>query len=47
MKTVYGRVVTPGEVTAEAVVTTQGFNTLASLQMPRSSATRKRSSDQE
>ena len=28
-----GRVVTPGQVTAEAVVTTQGFNTLASLQM--------------
>ena len=28
-----GRVVTPGEVKAEAVVTTQGFNTLASLQM--------------
>ena len=29
----FDRVVTPGEVTAEAVVTTQGFNTLASLQM--------------
>ena len=28
-----GRIVTPGTVTAEAVVTTQGFNTLASLQM--------------
>ena len=28
-----GRVVTPGEVTAEALVTTQGFNTLASFQM--------------
>jgi predicted aconitase with swiveling domain len=26
-------VVTPGKVTAEAVVTTEGFNTLASLQM--------------
>lgn len=34
MKQFKGRVVTPGEVTAEAVVTTQGFNTLASLQMP-------------
>ena len=33
MKQFKGRVVTPGEVTAEAVVTTQGFNTLASLQM--------------
>ena len=33
MKTFKGRVVTPGEVTAEAVVTTQGFNTLASFQM--------------
>lgn len=33
MKQFQGRVVTPGEVTAEAVVTTQGFNTLASLQM--------------
>ena len=34
MREFQGRVVTPGEVTAEAVVTTQGFNTLASLQMP-------------
>lgn len=34
MKQFKGRVITPGEVTAEAVVTTQGFNTLASLQMP-------------
>ena len=33
MKQFKGRVVTPGEVKAEAVVTTQGFNTLASLQM--------------
>ena len=33
MKTFKGRVITPGEVTAEAVVTKQGFNTLASLQM--------------
>lgn len=33
MKQFQGRVVTPGEVTAEAVVTKQGFNTLASLQM--------------
>ena len=33
MKRFQGRVVTPGQVTAEAVVTTQGFNTLASLQM--------------
>ncbi len=33
MKQFKGRVVTPGQVTAEAVVTTQGFNTLASLQM--------------
>ena len=33
MKQFKGRVVTPGEVTAEAIVTTQGFNTLASLQM--------------
>lgn len=33
MKVFQGRVVTPGEVTAKAVVTTQGFNTLASLQM--------------
>jgi len=34
MKQFKGRVITPGQVTAEAVVTTQGFNTLASLQMP-------------
>ena len=33
MKQFKGRVITPGKVTAEAVVTTQGFNTLASLQM--------------
>lgn len=33
MKVFQGRVITPGTVTAEAVVTTQGFNTLASLQM--------------
>ena len=33
MKRFQGRVVTPGEVTAEAVVTKEGFNTLASLQM--------------
>ena len=33
MKEFKGRVVTPGEVTAEAVVTREGFNTLASLQM--------------
>ena len=33
MKKFQGRVITPGAVTAEAVVTTQGFNTLASLQM--------------
>ena len=33
MKRFQGRVITPGEVTAPAVVTTQGFNTLASLQM--------------
>ena len=33
MKQFKGRVVTPGEVTAEAVVTREGFNTLASLQM--------------
>ena len=33
MRTFKGRVVTPGTVTAEAVVTTEGFNTLASLQM--------------
>ena len=33
MKQFKGRVVTPGEVSAEAVVTKEGFNTLASLQM--------------
>ena len=33
MKVFQGRVVTPGEVTAEALVTTEGFNTLASFQM--------------
>lgn len=33
MKQFQGRVVTPGEVVAEAVVTTEGFNTLASFQM--------------
>lgn len=33
MKQFKGRVVTPGEVSCEAVVTKQGFNTLASLQM--------------
>ncbi len=33
MKRFQGRVVAPGTVTAEAVVTTQGFNTLASFQM--------------
>ena len=33
MKEFKGRVVTPGEVTAEVLVTTQGFNTLASFQM--------------
>ena len=33
MKVFQGRVVTPGTVTAPAVVTTQGFNTLASFQM--------------
>ena len=33
MREFKGRVVTPGEVTAEAVVTHEGFNTLASLQM--------------
>ena len=32
MKQFKGRVVTPGEVTAEALVTTEGFNTLASFQ---------------
>lgn len=33
MRQFKGRVVTPGTVTAEAVVTRAGFNTLASLQM--------------
>ncbi len=33
MKKFQGRVVTPGTVTAEALVTKQGFNTLASFQM--------------
>jgi len=33
MKQFKGRVITPGEVKAEALVTTQGFNTLASFQM--------------
>ena len=33
MKVFQGRVVTPGTVSAKAVVTTQGFNTLASFQM--------------
>ena len=33
MKKFQGRVVTPGEVTAEALVTKEGFNTLASFQM--------------
>ncbi len=33
MKEFKGRVVTPGTVTAEAVVSKQGFNTLASMQM--------------
>ena len=33
MKQFKGRVVAPGEVTAEALVTTEGFNTLASFQM--------------
>ena len=32
MKQFKGRVITPGEVTAEAVVTREGFNTLASFQ---------------
>lgn len=34
MREFKGRVVTPGTVTAEAVVSHEGFNTLASLQMP-------------
>ena len=33
MREFKGRVVTPGTTSAEAVVTTQGFNTLASMQM--------------
>lgn len=33
MKQFKGRVITPGTVTADAVVTKQGFNTLASFQM--------------
>ena len=33
MREFKGRVVAPGSVTAEAVVTTQGFNTMASMQM--------------
>ena len=33
MKQFKGRIVTPGTVTAEAVVSKQGFNTLASMQM--------------
>ena len=33
MRTFKGRVVTPGTVTAEALVSTEGFNTLASFQM--------------
>ncbi len=33
MKKFKGRIVTPGTVTAEAVVTREGFNTLASMQM--------------
>ena len=33
MREFKGRVVAPGSVTAEAVVTTQGFKTLASMQM--------------
>ncbi len=33
MKKFKGRVVTPGTVTAKAVVTKEGFNTLASMQM--------------
>lgn len=32
MKTFQGRVITPGSVSAEALVTTEGFNTLASFQ---------------
>ena len=33
LKTFHGRPIAPGSVTAEAVVTRQGFNTLASMQM--------------
>ena len=33
MKAFHGRVIVPGTVTAPAVVTTEGFNTLASFQM--------------
>ena len=33
MKEFKGRVITPGTVTAPAVVSRQGFNTLASMQM--------------
>ena len=33
MKSFQGRVITPGTVSAEAVVTKQGYNTLASFQM--------------
>lgn len=33
MREFKGRIVTPGTVTAKAVVTKQGFNTLASMQM--------------
>ena len=33
MRQFQGRVVTPGQVSAEAVVTKEGFNTLASFQM--------------
>ena len=32
MRQFQGRVVTPGTVSAEALVTTEGFNTLASFQ---------------
>ena len=33
MREFKGRIVTPGTVTAQAVVTKEGFNTLASMQM--------------
>ena len=33
LKTFHGRAIAPGSVTAEAVVTKNGFNTLASMQM--------------